>query len=71
MLVVQVYCWLVDRLGGGWTLGFTNGYRWCHPNAGNTGTGNVDKNVLGTVKPLQLAAFGLRHSRRLHLLLCC
>ena len=46
----QVYCWLVDRLGGGWTLGMTNGYSWCHPSTGGgTGsTGSVDSNVLGT-----------------------
>ena len=56
---LQVYCWLVDRLGGGWTLGIVNAYRWCHPNQGNSPTGNVDRNVLGTVNPFLLAAFGL------------
>ena len=50
-LVAQVYCWLADRLGGGWTLGITNAYRWCHPKQGNQPTGTVDSNVLGTVKP--------------------
>jgi len=41
----KVFCWLVDRLGGGWTLGLTNGYHWCHPSSGDAG--NVDSNVLG------------------------
>jgi len=41
----KVFCWLVDRLGGGWTLGFTNGYHWCHTGSG--AQGNVDGNVLG------------------------
>ena len=43
---MQAYCWLVDRLGGGWTLGITNAYHWCHPSSGDSG--NVDANVLGT-----------------------
>ena len=55
----QVYCWLVDRLGGGWTLGIVNAYRWCRPNNGGGGSGSVDSNVLGTVNPFLLAAFGL------------
>ena len=51
VLVVQVFCWLVDRLGGGWTLGWVSAYRWCHPNGRGGGGGSVDNNVLGTVKP--------------------
>ena len=49
-LVVQVFCWLVDRLGGGWTLAATPAYHWCHLNSGDNG--NVDNNVLGTVRPV-------------------
>jgi len=43
----KVYCWLVDRLGGGWTLGMVNAYRWCRPNGGGAASGSVDNNVLG------------------------
>jgi len=42
-----VFCWLVDRLGGGWTLGWVSAYRWCHPNGRGGGGGSVDNNVLG------------------------
>ena len=72
----QVYCWLVDRLGGGWTLGIVNAYRWCHPNQGNSPTGNVDRNVLGTVKlfvGISLTTLWTRHSstHALYLLQFC
>ena len=49
-LALQVFCWLVDRLGGGWTLGFTQAYHWCHINT--NAQGNVNGNVLGTVMPV-------------------
>ena len=73
---LQVYCWLVDRLGGGWTLGIVNAYRWCHPNQGNSPTGNVDRNVLGTVKlfvGISLTTLWTRHSstHALYLLQFC
>ena len=72
VFVAQVYCWLVDRLGGGWTLGIVNAYHWCHPNQGNIPTGNVDSNVLGTMKPFVDILLRLAPpSSTLHLLQCC
>ena len=68
----KVYCWMADRLGGGWTLGFTNAYGWCHVNSGDQGS--VDSNVLGPrtgpctsgnpqTKQIQRQAWEVRWSR--------